>query len=192
MMKVFPLLSPPISRSYHFPEITFPLPLDKFKSYFNSDFHLNTFEDSLASQEPSKFIEQNEDYSEMSSPAKSNFQNEFENQAEGFFIKLVGAVPRPTLIRTLMLMIFPQGFGSFSVRKITRTPSKNLLLLIGNYLHLIQSHLSEKIMHQWMRTCYEKLNNAQRLQKNDSHVLLFIQNHIKSCSICQDTNYENR
>jgi hypothetical protein len=100
--------------------------------------------------------------------------------AEQFFVKIVGAVPRQTLIRKLLLLLFPKGINSISIRKMRRNTLKELLGLIENNLNLIQIHFTKEIQDQWIRICFNKLLNSQRRQKSDFTILQFANEYLIS------------
>jgi hypothetical protein len=186
---MFPLLSPPIVLSHCFYQTIFPISIDQFELYFHPTSFSNKIEQNYSSIEdisPDKktisqyFVEENKCF--PFSESKNILKNEFENQAIKFFIETMNAVPRPALIRNLLLMMFPKGINNLSIRKITRTPSKDLLSMIGENIHLIHSRFSDKIKHQWFETCYNKLKDAKRQQKNDSIIFQFMKNYFQDCS----------
>jgi hypothetical protein len=125
-------------------------------------------------------LSENKSYS--SSENKNIFRNECENHATNFFIEIMEAIPRPTLIRGLLLIMFPKGINNLSIRKITRTPSKDLMFMIGENIHLIHSNISDTIKLQWFKNCYNKLKNARRQHKNDLIVFQFLTKYFQSYS----------
>jgi hypothetical protein len=99
---------------------------------------------------------------------------------EQFFVKIVGAVPRQILIRKLLLLLFPKGINSISIRKMRRNTLKVLLGLIENNLNLIQIHFTKEIQDQWISICFNKLSNNQRRQKSDFTILQFTSEYLLS------------
>jgi hypothetical protein len=100
-------------------------------------------------------------------------------KAEKFLIEISGALPRKTLIRKLLLLIFPKGLGLISIRKICRAPLNDLLFLTGMYLDVIKSSLTNNILNQYMEICFDQLSKTQRNQKNDLIVLSFTREYLE-------------
>jgi hypothetical protein len=98
-------------------------------------------------------------------------------KAKNFFIELSGAIPRQTLIRKLLLLLFTQGINEISLRKIKRSTESELLKMIGTNLDLIKSLITEEIKNKWIILCFEKLSLAKRPKKTDSQVLAFIHHY---------------
>jgi hypothetical protein len=197
MAQTFPLLTPPFESSYLFHHVTFPFRIDQFEDYFQSSNQANP----MKQNDPNQYIQQHVNQIHSNKCYKTSVhenessqmiqnvkfvQQDFEKQSESFFIQLVGTVPRVSFIRNLLLMIFPNGMKQLSMRKITRSPLKNLLRIIGENLHFIKSYFSEEIKHKWIQSCYEILKNAQRLQKNDLILFGFLKSHINTCRHCQE------
>jgi hypothetical protein len=78
------------------------------------------------------------------------------------------------------LLIFPKGLELISIRKICRAPLNDLLLLIGMYIDVIKSSLTNNILDQYMEICFDQLSKTQRNQKNDSTVLSFAREHLEN------------
>jgi hypothetical protein len=121
---------------------------------------------------------QNENHSQIlnkKSFQKNNKIQEFKNiqQATRFFIEIVGAIPRQSLIRKLLLMIFPKGKGIISIRKIQRNSNKELLLYVGENIDMIKDYFTQTIQYQWLEVCIQKISCAQRKHETDNRVLLF-------------------
>jgi hypothetical protein len=110
---------------------------------------------------------------------QSNKEGDNAEKAEKFLIEISGALPRKTLIRKLLLLIFPKGLELISIRKICRAPLNDLLCLIGMYLDVIKSSLTNNILDQYMKICLDQLSKTQRNQKNDSTVLSFTRGYLE-------------
>jgi hypothetical protein len=110
---------------------------------------------------------------------QSTTQSNNVEKAERFLIEISGALPRKTLIRKLLLLIFPKGLELISIRKICRAPLNDLLLLIGMYLDVIKDSLTSNILDQYMKICFDLLSKTQRSQKSDLDVLSFAREHFE-------------
>jgi hypothetical protein len=160
--------------------------IDQFELYFHPTFYSNKTEQNCSPTEDishgqnkiTQFSIGENKYHSFSG-TKCTFNNHFESQAINFFIETLEAVPRPTLISNLLLIMFPKGINNLSIRKITRTPSKDLLFLIGENIHLIRKHFSDEIKHRWFEICYDKLKDAKRQQKNDSIIFQFLNQYFQ-------------
>jgi hypothetical protein len=100
-------------------------------------------------------------------------------KAENFLIQISGAVPRTSLIRKLLLLIFPKGSISISIRKIKRSSFNDLIKMIGENLILIQSLITDQIISDWMKIGFDKLSFSKRNQKTDSLVRAFTSNYFR-------------
>jgi hypothetical protein len=102
-----------------------------------------------------------------------NKESDNAEKGERFLIEISGALPRKTLIRKLLLLIFPNGLELISIRKICRAPLNDLLFLIGMYLDVIKDSLTNNVLDQYMKICFDQLSKIQRSQKSDLAVLSF-------------------
>jgi hypothetical protein len=105
---------------------------------------------------------------------EENSQSFFIQQGKYFLIEISGDIPRRSLIRKLLLLLFPQGINQISLRKIKRSSLIELFTIIGENLDFIRIYMTEEIKNQWMILCYKKLSLAKRVQHTDYKVLLFI------------------
>jgi hypothetical protein len=171
MKQIFPLLTPPVESSYIFHDMNFSIRLNQFQDYFQSHHQIKQIKRNDSNQYIQQYLNQSNSKSSYNTFVHENmtpnlFQNynflqhDFEKQSESFFIELVGIVPRVSFIRNLLLMIFPNGIKGMSIQKIKRTPLKDLLRIIGENLHFIQSYFSEEIKHQWIQSYYEILKST--------------------------------
>jgi hypothetical protein len=183
---MLPLLSPPLEHSHHFYQTSFPISIDQFELYFHPTFCSNKTEHNCSptediSHDQNKIIQFpiDENKYHSFSETKYTLKNHCESQAINFFIETLEAVPRPTLIRNLLLIMFPKGINNLSIRKITRTPSKDLLFLIGENIHLIRKHFSDEIKYRWFEISYNKLKDAKRQQKNDQVIFQFLNQYFQ-------------
>jgi hypothetical protein len=104
---------------------------------------------------------------------KIKLSKENREKGENYLISLCGAIPRKSLIRSFLLMLFPNGYLQISLRKINRAPLTDLIQLIGENLIIIKVNLSNEKYRKWLWSCYLKLSEAQRSKKNDLIVLKF-------------------
>jgi hypothetical protein len=110
---------------------------------------------------------------------QSNTQSDNVEKAERFLIEISGALPRKTLVRKLLLLMFPKGIELISIRKICRAPLNDLLFLIGMYLDVIKGSLTNNILDQYMQICFDQLSKTQRSQKSDLAVLSFAREYFE-------------
>jgi hypothetical protein len=68
-------------------------------------------------------------------------------QASKFLIEIIGVIPRQTLIRKLLLLLFPRGKGFITIRKIQRHSNRDLLLLVGANINMIKQSFTETIKY---------------------------------------------
>jgi hypothetical protein len=109
--------------------------------------------------------------SHNSTQKKSNLY--FYQEAEIFFIQIAGAIPRNSLIRDFLLLLFPQGHPLISIQQIKRYTVNELLLFIGKNVALIQNFLVAEIQFHWLNRCIQKLKNIKRTQRTDLVILHF-------------------
>jgi hypothetical protein len=110
---------------------------------------------------------------------QSNNKSDNVEKAERFLIEISGALPIKTLIRKLLLLIFPKGLELISIRKICRAPFNDLLFLIGMHLDVIKGSLTNNILDQYMQICNDQLSEIQRGQKSDLDVLSFAREYLE-------------
>jgi hypothetical protein len=92
-------------------------------------------------------------------------------KVEMFFKEMIWEIPRQSFIRKMLLLIFPKGHRSISVRKIQRNSMDELLLLVGNNIMMIKSHFSQEIQWKWFHVCIEKVSKIKRSHQSDFTIL---------------------
>jgi hypothetical protein len=83
---------------------------------------------------PNNFFSPSFSFQEEKNIQPSSIQN-----GKDFLIEIAGTIPRKSLIRKLLLFLFPHGINHISARKIKRSSEIELFEVIGENLELIKS-----------------------------------------------------